>query len=437
MHSAKLSVVLAFSLALLTVPKVRAQLTNDCAADSTHTVFFAVRSDGMRGSGTKRNPLDGRELDSILRRKSEAGEASVIVCLGPGTFNTKGVYDYIIGIGHQGVIDYKYAPAGFTVGRNWRIHGAGSNETGTVLRLSDVYRRARSGIVSGLVFGTVSDSASGVEISDLEIDDNYSAIGKANLAAINLRSDGGGHWIHRVKVINAESEGSDLKGKFYETFPVSIMSVNFQQPPSQKNLIEYVTMSNWGGGHCTAISMANAVGEVRNNTVNGYQVAFGGWALSAARFHDNTSIGSQYGFNIDSDVNEGVVIQNNHIIHPADYGIVIGGGAQYSDFQILSNTIEINSNSVIGILFQGNVTNALIAGNRIAADSPRPRSVEAIAFKRSGNANNKYNFNQIDSGFGVARPDNTSCMFSNIDQQGNPIVSLPNTQRTACISDGR
>ena len=414
------------------VQDLSAQATSNCSRDSPKTIFVAFRNDGATGSGLEADPFDGstkQKFDKILRDRSESGVADLIVCIGPGTFETEGSYDYIIGVGHQGLLDYKSPLQGFTVGKNWKIHGAGSSGPGrTTLRLADIYPHHRPGFPMGAtVFGTVSDSASGVEVSDLEIDDNYRGIaGNANLTAINLRSDEGGHWIHRIHVINSE-------GKFSEAFPVSIMSVNFHKPPSQNNIIEHVTMDTWGGGLCTAISIANAVGEVRYNTVTGYQIAFGGWAVGPASFHDNSSIDSTYGFNFDSDLNNGVIIQHNQIVHPQSYGMVIGGSAQYSNFRILSNTIEINRNSVTGILFQGKVTNALVADNALIADSAAPTSVNAIAVRGQGNANNMFNSNHIYRGFTVNIHDKTSCMFGNVDEGGHPSTSLPNSQNKMCV----
>jgi hypothetical protein len=432
LHLTWLPALLIGLLAMWSVPDLHSQATSDCARDSPKTIFIAFRTDGAKGSGLRADPFNGstrQGFDKILRDRSEGGVTDLIVCIGPGTYDTEGSYDYIIGIGHQGVLDYKYPLQGFTVGKNWKIHGAGSSGPGrTTLRLADIYPHPRVGFPLGAtVFGTISDSASGVEISDLEIDDNYRGItGNANLAAIDLRSDEGGHWIHRIHVINSE-------GKFSEAFPVSIMSVNFRKPPSQNNIIEHVTMDNWGGGLCTAISIANAVGEVRYNTVTGYQIAFGGWAVGPASFHDNSSISSTYGFNFDSDVNNGVIIQHNKIIHPASYGIVIGGSAQYSNFQILSNTIEIDRNSVTGILFQGKVTNALVADNALVAVSPAPASVNAIEVRNKGNANNMFDSNRIHRGFIVNIHDKGSCMFGNVDEDGHPSASLPNTQNKMCV----
>ncbi len=52
---------------------------------------------------------------------------NLIVCLGPGTFSTLGNYDFIIDIPHTN-------PAGFTIGKGWKIHGAGKDKT--TLKLS-------------------------------------------------------------------------------------------------------------------------------------------------------------------------------------------------------------------------------------------------------------------------------------------------------------
>ena len=49
-------------------------------------------------------------------------------------------------------------------------------------------------------------------------------------------------------------------------------------------------MDNWASGKCTAIAVANAVAEVRHNTVIGYQIAYGGWQMSNVHFHDNYAI---------------------------------------------------------------------------------------------------------------------------------------------------
>lgn len=426
-RSMKISAIFLW-LMIFAAGNLYAQLTSDCARDSPNTIFIALRADGIAGSGTKANPFDGstaQKFDKLLRQRAEAGQRDLIVCIGPGRFDTLGRYDYIMNVGHQEVLDYGYPPAGFTIGKNWKIHGAGSSgENRTTLRLMDIYRRPRSGVLSGVVFATISDDASGVEISDLEIDDNFRALGQADLSAISLRSDYGGNWIHRVNVINAE-------GSFSETFPVSIMSVNFHPSRSRNNLIENVTMSDWGGGQCTAISMAGAAGEIRNNTVSGYQIAYGGWILNQVWFHDNRAIDAGYGFNIDSGVNHDVTIERNQIVHPRGYGIVVGGGYVYSGFKILSNTIEINANSVAALVFLGNVTNSVVAKNTLIANRAA-RGAKALKFRGSGNSNLAFDSNTISSFLAVPTLDETNCASSNVDQDGHPVAALSSRARS-CV----
>ncbi|HEX4604017.1 MAG TPA: hypothetical protein VH724_08505, partial [Candidatus Angelobacter sp.] len=177
-----------------------------------------------------------------------------------------------------------------------------------------------------LVFGANSDAASNIEISDLTIDGNYPELkSRARqhgvralvLDAIHLRSDLGGHWVHDVNVINAAAEIGEMSAR-YEAFPIEIASVQRRLGPAQNhgNLIENVSMTRHFGNLCTAIAVANATAEVRNNLVEGYQIGYGGWDLGETVFHDNTAINTEYGFNIDSLVNNGVRIENNKIIHP-------------------------------------------------------------------------------------------------------------------------
>jgi hypothetical protein len=361
----------------------------------------AARLRNQGGSGTVNDPYDGstaEKFDSILRGRSEARQQNLIVCIGAGTFQTEGTYDFIVNVAHK-------TARGFTLNKNWKIHGAGAGRT--ILKLISFFPNPPNldkGTGVGVVFSTYDDSSSGIEISDLSIDDNYpelkpvatqQRISTLNLGAIQLRSDEGGHWIHRVNVVHAA-------GEINEAFPVWIYSVNSKAPSlNTGNIIEYVTMTGWSGGQCTAVAIANALGEVRNNAVDGYQIAYGGWTLGKVSFHDNLATNTDYGFNIDSLQNDGVIIQNNRIIHPRSWGIVVGGGGRYANFQIVGNTIALNSRSAVAIRLQGNVTNALIEKNKFIADPPvTARDLKTIVTKRSGNQENIQRSNDVVNGNG-------------------------------------
>ena len=374
--------------------------SSDCTAKIVPQGFsrIFITSDGSashRGNqkslgSTASDPYDGstaEKFDTILRSRSEANQQNLIVCIGPGTFKTEGTYDFVINVPHK-------TARGFTLNRNWKIHGAGADKT--ILKLASFFADPVKHAGFGMVLSTHDDGASGIEISDLGIDDNYpelkpaatrQGITQISLEAIHLRADQGGHWIHKVNVTHSSGETN-------EVFPILIASVNNKSSSlNSGNIIEYVTMSGWGGGQCTAIAIANALGEVRNNNVDSYQIAYGGWTLGKVWFHDNVSTNTEYGFNIDSLENDGVRITNNRIIHPQKWGIVVGGGGRYSNFEISGNTIEINVASVRAIFLHGNVTNALIEKNKFIADSPL-RSLNTVVSRGSGNTGNVERSNQ-------------------------------------------
>jgi len=427
-------------------------------------IFIALRN-GRDGSGrSPEDALDGNtveKFDRILRcyaegckdantpRKSISRLGNLVVCLGPGTFQTKGAYDALIDVPHK-------SENGFTIGKGWRIHGSGRDKTAVQLA---AYLPARDGgnpqhlpeaSATGVVFSTNSDDASDVEISDLTIDDNYPAlkaqaakngINALTLEAIHLRSDRGHNWIHDVNVIHAAGQIGAINIK-YEAFPIFVYSVKAGSKPQDNsgNVIERVSMSAYGGGPCTAIAVANAVGEVRNNRVDGYAIGYGGWVMGQVRFHDNMAVNTEYGFNIDSLANDGVVIEKNQIIHPTKYGIVIGGPGTYSNFLIQNNTIQIDRPGVIGLLFRGNVTNATVSGNRILAEG---FALLATAIRNySGepgdgpNRNNSYQGNTISSRLRIVfkkpsrKEDN--CFAGNHDENGHPLRDLADYQAGSC-----
>jgi hypothetical protein len=431
-------------------------------------VYIALRSGKDGSGGSMADARDGSTVtafDTILRcysegcadpkdpRKSVAKTENLTVCLGPGTFSTLGAYDYLIAIPHPN-------PAGFTIGKGWKIHGAGKDKT--VVKLSDYlpitdpknlqHMPVNSGI--GLVFGTNSDSASGIEISDLTIDGNYpelksrarqNGVTALTLEAIHLRSDMGGHRIHDLNVVNAAAEIGAMSPR-WEAFPIWILSADRSKPgQSRDNIIENVSMKQTVCLLCTAICVANATAEVRNNLVEGVQIGYGGWDLAGGSFHDNTAINTDYGFNIDSLVNNGVTIERNKIVHPRRFGFVVGGETTFANFKFLDNTVQIDKSGVVGFVFRGNVNNAVIAGNKLVADNSS--GAHATAFKnypatrQSGpNQNNVYQSNQIGAGMSLVFKGSSqrsqNCFFDNRDEKGTPRKDLPEN-RGPCVADPR
>lgn len=469
-----LAVMIFCSDVASTTRTAAAAMPSDCQSGTTVNpgftrVYIALRN-GQDGSGKSaddaRDGSSPEKFDRTLRcysegctdpsapQKSISKTENLIVCLGPGTFRTEGSYDYVINVPHT-------SNRGFALGKGWKVHGSGANKT-TVQLASYLPARAVPnpsnvpvGTATGVVFGTSSDDASDIEVSDLTIDDNYpelksrankEGIKALNLEAVELRSDRGHNWIHDINVLHTSGEIGAINEK-WETFPVRIYSVKLGSLPQENvdNVIERVNMSSYGGGQCTAIAVANAIAEVRNNKVDGYQIGYGGWALGAAHFHDNIATGTEAGFNIDSLVNRGVVIERNLILRPRKYGIVIGGSATYADFVIRDNTIQIDQPGVIGLVFQGNVKGALVEGNSFlwrgqssfGSFFSSPIAIRNYSAHSTGvNQKNTYQNNKISSNLKVTfsgpSRKSDSCFFQNHDESGKPVGSLPDSNKTSC-----
>jgi hypothetical protein len=444
--------------------------SSDCVADASSLpagatrVYIALRS-GKDGSGA--SPTDARDggtaaaFDSVLRcysegcpdaknpAKSVAKTENLIVCLGPGKFSTLGDYDFMVNLPHT-------TSQGFTIGKGWKIHGAGKDRTtvqlSAYLPITDPKNPQNLPVDTGvnLAFGTNSDSASGIEISDLTIDGNYPELKSRSrqngikaliLDAIHLRSDLGGNWIHDVNVINAAAEIGAINVR-WEAFPVWVASFSRDKVGLNRgNIVERVSMTRPFGGVCTAIAVANALAEVRNNMVDGYQIGYGGWDLGETVFHDNIATNTEYGFNIDSLVNNGVRIENNQIIHPRKYGFVVGGEGTYSKFRFVNNTVQIDKSGVTGFVFRGNVTGAVIMGNKIFGVANATAIKNYAASGQAGaNRDNAYQSNHIDGGmkvvFEAPSQKSQNCFFDNRDERGSSRKDLPNSQNAPCVGEG-
>jgi hypothetical protein len=446
-----------------------AAISADCEASTTPPpgatrVYIALR-DGIDGSGQSvddaRDGTTDAIFDSILRCYEEgcSGPRAVpptenlIVCLGPGTFQTLGNYDALSNIPHP-------TAQGFRIGKGWKVHGQGPDQT--TVQLSNYLAITQSnnpqnlpmGTGTNLVLTTASDSASGVEVSDLTVDANYPALkqlasqngSKAlNLEAIRLWSARGGNWIHNVNVINAAGEIGDT-AQIFETFSVVVGSVIPNSSPldNSGNIIENVAVSAFGGGKGVGIAVFNATAEVRNNRVTGYNIGYGGWSLGPANFHDNAALDSTYGFNIDSLINNGVRIESNHIASSHGYGLVIGGFGVYENLVIRGNTVAVRDPQSIGLLFTGNVAHSVVAGNTFLVEDTGSGATairNIVNTKQAGlNGSNIYQSNVIDSHLGVAfdAPSllSLNCSFGNHDEKGNPRSDMADTSAVPCVTLG-
>ncbi|HEY3768201.1 MAG TPA: hypothetical protein VGN44_05980 [Candidatus Angelobacter sp.] len=453
------------------VPEVTSQ---DCVVPVVPAgftrIFIGAPVRGGQQSGTsKSDPLDGTtadKFDTILRTIAEGQQPTwgtqkniapenLIVCLAGTTFQTNGQYDWLVNVGHtQGV------PRGFTVEKNWKIHGLGLSHTKLQLTgyLQSDYVDSNGSPYNGgrnVVIGTHSDQASGVEVSDLTIDANHDQLTPAggtplNLEGIILRSFAGNHWLHNINVIGTSGDAG-YRNIVDEAFAVRIWGSGQSATQSANNLVENVTVSNAGrpmtsgspmGGIMDGIVVNNAVAEVRDNTVEGYYIAYGGWIMgSNVWFHDNISQDSTYGFNADSFSNDGIILQNNQFIHPARYGIVIGGfknSQTFTNWNVSGNFIQMNTTGSTGIVLHGQVQNSLFTQNTIQSDGGQKLTAILSYSSNSSvvNLSNAFQDNHIDDSVPVdfsQDPNfNTNCRYQNRDLQGHPIPGFPDNSGSAC-----
>jgi hypothetical protein len=361
------------------------------------TIHIAALGTGG-GSGTVDDPYDGLglRLDRLLRQRSERGVESLLVCIGPGTYPTEGVMDYAMYRGHL-----SSTPGGFTIGKSWRVIGAGVGST--TLRLVNLYmpQPANEGFVdtqTNRVFTSRTDAVEGIEIAHLTIDLNYQEMKElarsrgypgVSLEAIYIRSSRGRNWIHDVHVVN-------LAGEYGENFPVSLWSLKgFPGPsgtgaggvPGRDNVIERVRVSGWFGGATTAISIVNSTGVIQDCVVDfrggvnapaaGFTIAFtghyngnGGDIDPAIIIRRNTVLGADYGTNNDTWRTERILIEDN-VFDTRRYGSVVGGGYPFSSMMVRNNVIRLPATG-IGVVFQGRVRDSLVSGNTITIAAPRP-----------------------------------------------------------------
>lgn len=436
-------------------------VSSECTAPSVTNprIFIGLTPPfGTDASNDLNHPLDGTiatNFDTILRTRSESGVQNLIVCLLNGTFQTDGAGDYDF-FPPAGPHHNSQTPSGFTVNTNWHIHGQGINAT--TVQLADFQQNIAdwsfpAGTGLEIVFMNHNFDVSGVEISDLTIDDNYAGvhtkhagINNVNLLAIYLNSNQGNHHLHNLNILHTAGEVAKISETF-EGFPVIILSPNASPLQNSGNLIEYVLMSddpqsgkctgsppNNPPGRCTGIDIDNAAAEVRYNVVNGIENGFGGFLMPLVWFHDNFAFNNpSNGYITDSLNNRDVLIQFNEIRNPGSHGILIGGAQTYNNFQLQYNTVSLYQTGSIGILFNGNVTDSTVINNNII-QAISFSGGKGISFSGTGNSNNQFAFNQIASGLGNGALPPSNCAFDNWNESSVQLTNFPNTQGTPCVA---
>ncbi|HEY2170031.1 MAG TPA: hypothetical protein VGJ30_10435, partial [Candidatus Angelobacter sp.] len=446
-------------------------ISSECTAATVSNPRIYIGVTGPFGTDSNNSaalPLDGStvdKFDAILRSRSESGVQNLIVCIQGGSFQTNGAGDFNFygptGSPHHTILSCSNCPLGFSVNTNWHIHGLGIHgTTATTLQLQNAMESLTdwsfpSGTGLGIVFLNHDRNVSGVEISDMIIDLNYSGVktnngALINLLAIYLDTHQGGHHIHHLNVLGPSGEATQSSaGETLEASPIFVSSLDNVTPTQNAgNLIEYVLMSDdpqnghCSGypppaphittlGRCSGIVVDNAAAEVRYNVVNGVENGFGGFNMPLVWWHDNYAFNNQgNGYITDSLVNREVLIQFNEIRNPGTNGILVGGLQTYNDFQLQYNTVFLARDRTSGILLNGNVTNASVINNNII-QSVTISGGGGIVIGQTGDGNNQFEYNQISRGLANTHT-GTDCVFNNWDQFSVPLSNFANTKSSPC-----
>ena len=310
---------------------VSTALLSSCANPSSE-IWIGIRSDGNRGKGTRASPYDGsttEKFDAILSRLWQNRVENITINILPGTYSTVGNGGYIPG--YQDLLE------GWRCHSGWHIRGAGKDQTRLIL--SKIYQSPFDGLFGGVIIATTDSSVSHVTVENLTLDCNHSKIGNKKSTEAGVALSGTHHTIRNVRVVNVAGLG-------YEAFPIAIGSNNLD---SFNNLIEFCEIRDWHGGTGGSITISNnnnnqkppitwTTGIVRNNSVSGTHIGYGGWGMKGVVFSNNTAQNCTYAVNIDSLNNSSVVFNKNQFLKCTSYGMVF---ANCHKFLLQNNTITL------------------------------------------------------------------------------------------------
>jgi hypothetical protein len=160
-------------------------LTDALLLDSyAFNVWIALRTDGVKGTGTASDPFDGSteaRFDAVMNSLP----VNTKVHLGPGTFSTRGYADGVSG--------------GWQPKPGMKIVGAGIDVTVLKLAAMQTSNAQFYAIGHDLVSGGQANLMDSVELSDLTIDCNVGGQGGTNVACGAVRLMGNHVRIQRVK----------------------------------------------------------------------------------------------------------------------------------------------------------------------------------------------------------------------------------------------
>lgn len=328
------------------------------------SVHIACRKDGKLGQGTESDPFDGStqsKFDAIMRGYMTRAETNVAFYLEPGTYFTKGTWDYIPGLSG--------GAEGFRCLHGWSITGSG--RSATTIKLSE-YPPNKIGVSSGTCVIGAQYENSDITIKDLTIDASYSDFGSptnTNTGGIGLGGD-------RNEVVNVHVK--NIGCPIYEN---CVGIALYCWGAGSHNLVRNCIISDAHGGFGSLIAIysrnpdsgdngefgeSSETAVVEGNSIfgDGTQQGIGCWGIFNSKFINNKIVNCGSGFFTDVGFNRGNIIRNNHFLN-CGAGVILGGSGNvrgWERYTIADNYFSIRNNGV-GIWLLGGVTKSSISGN--------------------------------------------------------------------------
>jgi hypothetical protein len=331
-------------------------------------VWLAIRTDLNRGTGTQKDPYNGKFFDEVMAAQPPA----TLIHLGPGTFRT-------------------FVGKDWCIRPQWVIEGAGTYQTTVQLGGNAAGVRQASCLFNRSWIQTVDN----VAVRDLTGDSNWAEIsttadtgagGEKNIKTGAVALAGNNNLIERIRSINSYGSWANEQEQF------AILHLSPANVIVSNNLIRFcrveLPQGNYGSPYAlfgqSKSSVRNCQAFGINNGLNG------GWntgGVNLAAVHnceatDNLFVDCMGAAYHDTDVIDGFLLSGNTVIRGWN-GFLNNSPNHDRNIQILHNYFDLQNRFVypacgIGNVGPGTLDNLLAQGNTIIRNSAPGRGYNEV-----------------------------------------------------------
>lgn len=336
----------------------------------------------MDGTGTIDNPYDAATSTKLQALLGTVSSATGTLYTTYGTTSTFKVH-WFPGTYHT--------TTGVPIFTNWEYDAPGG---GAVLEYDG--NATTVGVISNYSFGP---SWNNIRVSDLTVDCNAGATSSWNCAGVFLR--GASNLV--VENVTVRNHNGPTPNEVNAIGVTHLASGNCYGIQLKNNRVETphgttsvgIGISGNGANLCYA-------SEISGNTITGpINIAYGINSQSGGRIIGNYCDNATYGIIADTGNSTELTIAENRF-YTTGYGALFGGSDIYDSYSVRDNYFKSASGE--GIRLNGNVTNSLFEHNVITGATP-------TAFNSTGNTNNAFIDNILDSGVTDAAATNAAVTY--------------------------